>query len=181
MMHKKTMIVLSIYAIVAIVFVSVYVFFILHIQNKEERTADVIAKVSDLEGQNAQLSDLKEILGNIEDKKDILNNVFIDSKNIVDFLESLEEIGRISGASVQVENINESKTENESFQNLALELSLIGSWDDVYHFFALLENFPARIAVDRVQIGIALDTSGHVWEGAAHVTALERLEHKKEQ
>lgn len=181
MMHKKTMIVLSVYAVVAGILVSAYAFFILHIQNKEERTADIIAKVADLEGQNSQLSDLKEILGKIEDKKEILNNVFIDSKNIVNFLESLEEMGRISGASVQVENINESETENELFQTLALDLSILGDWDDVYHFFALLENFPARIAVDRVQIGLTDDKSGRVWEGTAHVTALERLERKKEQ
>ena len=79
----------------------------------------------------------------IEEEKSSFESHFIKKSDIVYFLDSIEKLSKSVGASTSIVTVNEDQDKAE----LALSLSVEGSFESIYKFLMLLENAPYEIEI----------------------------------
>lgn len=171
----KTKQLLLIYGLAVLILAGAYGFFLIHIQGKSVNASVFLSQIEQLQNQNNQLSDLNAILKEIRENKNNLDSYFVDGEKIVDFLETVETLGSNSGAEVDVRSLNEEETEDPAIKALILNLTVRGSWNDVYYFLALIQNLPMKTTFDRIQMssGSAPDDGGIEWRAVINMKVLE--------
>lgn len=84
---------------------------------------------------------LNQSLQKIAPERALLENHFVKSSNVVPFLNTLEQLASRVGVSAQINSIN-TKTDNSE---LTVDLKASGSFEAIYKFLTLLENFPYEL------------------------------------
>lgn len=129
-----------------------YVFLYLHIQSERVNTSIIQKEIALIQEQNEQFRNLSGVVEDIDVNREKLISFFVDNDKIVDFLETIESLGEISGAEVKVKTINEIKKNEQIPAQLRLNVTADGSWNNVYYFMVLLESLPLKLTFDQVQI-----------------------------
>lgn len=173
-MHtSKTKQLFIFYTLIALIALAGYAYFFLYVEQAGARTEAAAVEAATLAQQNDQFSNLNAVVRNIQDSKAALDNRLIDSSKIVNFLEAVEGLKDTTGAAVSVQSIKEDNSKTV-VKNLHLDISIEGTWEQVYRFFTLLENMPFNITLDKTTIGEAEGS----WHGTISVTAVELAQNK---
>jgi len=180
---SRTKQLLILHTLVLILVLGAYALFTSHINGKKTLAAVALSDIELLNKQNNQLQDLNSILKNINEDQEKLNSYFVHSDKIVNFLESVEAIGRKSGATVEVRSLNEEETEGSSISVLTLNLTAEGNWENIYHFLVLIQNFPIKSIFDKIHISSSetnrYDKDGNeigtitAWNGVLNMKVLQ--------
>lgn len=173
----KTKQLLIFYGLGVLIISSVYGFLLFHIHAKSVSAAAFLSQAEQLRGQNNQLTDLNTVLRDIEVDQEKLNSYFVDGDSLVNFIERIEQLGKDSGATVEVRSLNEEATNDKSIQTLVFNLTVKGNWNDVYYFLALVQNLPVKATFDRIQMshsGIeSEDAAPDEWRAVINMKVLE--------
>ncbi len=150
------------------------------INNKKARVVELHQILNDEINLNASLDASKQVIKDTEIERGVINSYFVEKKNIVGFLEFLENIGRDIGVSVHISTIETEKVVNEGDKpNLGLIINVKGDWTGVLRYIKLLEAIPYKVKVGEVKISlIGGDDSGKTkpqWEGSLNIKALMSL------
>lgn len=168
MRSSKTKQLFIFYAFLAVIGLAGYVFFFLYVERAGARTAAAAAEIVNLEQQKEQYSQYNSAIKNIQDNKAILDRRLVDKDKLVNFLEAIEGLKDTTGALVSVQSIKEGESKTV-IKNLRLDISVEGTWEQVYRFFTLLENMPFNMTLEKVTIGKSADS----WHGTVTVTVVE--------
>lgn len=93
------------------------------------------------EHQRHNIASLNQSLQKIAPDMALLESHFVKSSNIVPFLNMIETLAQEAGVSVQINSINIKKDNSE----LMVDLKASGSFELIYKFLTLLENFPHEL------------------------------------
>lgn len=85
-----------------------------------------------------EIRTLNIFLENVREEREALDRHFARGSNVVPFLDSLEELGKLVGGRAQVLSV---ETPGEG-KDLVVTLRTEGSFESVYKFLELLENSP---------------------------------------
>jgi hypothetical protein len=78
-------------------------------------------------------------------KREALDVYFINSQEIVSFIEEIEQAGRRTNVSLEFNFVNIRDTESGGV--LVMEFETFGSFREIFYFLQLVENLPARTSL----------------------------------
>lgn len=111
---------------------------------------------------------LKNNIQNTEKERTRVESLFVSEDSIVSFIEKVESLGNISSATVVFRSVS---VEGEKNDRLKLDLSITGSFSEVFHFVILAEHLPFQASFDRMNIlKLPKETKGDKWEALATLT-----------
>lgn len=115
------------------------------------------------------LAVMKSLLSEIEDDRKKLNTYFVSEDSIVNLLQSIEATGGGRGISVVVNSVSES-SDNEG---LKIQITMEGSFRDIWGTLFLIEALPFKISFDNVFI--EKDKEKDIWDGRFFLTVLSYI------
>ena len=143
-------------------------------------TTDVKTQETDLmeqldqEGQKGKkLSELRQTLASAGKQRNELEKFLIDpsDENQIPLLNSFEQLGAsTTGATV---NVSRFEVAEGSPRKIVADTSLSGSWDEVYRFLRLIEEYPSRMNITKFATNLVpptitpdMKTPEDVWSGS---------------
>lgn len=110
---------------------------------------------------DADLRATKNSLSANEDKIMELDSFFVASDKAVDFIETIEAIGRQTGVTLTIGSVSTEanlRNPNDFKEIIKMRLQAGGSWQGVYHFLTVLENLPYGLSVDTASITLNISS-----------------------
>jgi hypothetical protein len=89
-----------------------------------------------------------------------LQGIFIDSNKVVNFIESVEQLGSQSGSKVSIRSIEADNLDNAPSGKegtVRLRINSQGSWQSVMKALSLAEVLPYKVSVNNVQATVSKD------------------------
>lgn len=161
-------------AIIALAALAVYMFILLDIRDKN-RSVSLILNEADIEAlQDLRLRSIQKIVKDTEEQRGQINIYFVGDDEIVKFIETVELLGVLADADVEINSVNieerrrEEGEENDEF--LQLTFSATGEWNEVFYFFSLVELLPYNIEVKRASFESGSKEKSGIWNGSFGIT-----------
>jgi hypothetical protein len=88
-----------------------------------------------------EITSLNNSLGQIAEDRASLETHFVQSSDVVTFLDTFGEIATLSGTKAEIDSVDTGTNNSE----LVVGLKVTGSFGAVYKFLTLLENFPYEL------------------------------------
>ncbi|QSH39131.1 hypothetical protein JXR01_02375 [Candidatus Kaiserbacteria bacterium] len=123
--------------------------------------------------QNAHTQTVRRIVRDTQEQIGELNTYFLAEKEIVAFLEDIENLGEHAGAVIDVRTVSveEAIDKDESIIPLELTLSSTGTLQQVFYTLSLLEVYPKALTFERVSL--TQHPTDFSWNGVFNVTVLQ--------
>lgn len=115
------------------------------IKKEENSVASTRQEIDISERRLNNVLSLSVLLENIEKDKEKVGAVFLNSKNIVKFIEELEFLSQKTGVVLATKAAIISDNKKPHF-----EFSINGSFRDTFQYLILLENIPYQISLDNI-------------------------------
>lgn len=159
----------TIIAIVVFVVGIASFFFLKKEINKKNEEANIIAVTVETETSNKNR--IRQ-LGSFLDMSSVeiaeLDTHFIYRKDVVPFLQFVEDLGSKAGLSAEVSSVDESA----DGQTLFVSADIEGSFVAVYKFLKLIENAPYKVEITTLDLQSSVQDSGSVWSGSVQVKVI---------
>jgi len=149
MKKTKTTIVLTISLIIALLAISIFVFLMQIIKNKNTNIQSVYATLEQKTLEKSQIDTIKKNNDYIKQSQDKINSYFVDTTDISIFINYLEDIGSQGGVKLTVDNVEVPKTD-EKF--VSVSVSLFGSFSNVMRTVRMIEHIPYKIHFNNIYI-----------------------------
>lgn len=116
-------------------------------QNNQKAKLGTIAWQTETD-QRDDINSLNNSLEQISDERALLDSHFAQSSDVVPFMNTIEQLGAPTGASVEIASV-ETGTNNSE---LVVDLKATGTFEQVYQFLTLLENSPYEITFNSMDM-----------------------------
>lgn len=152
-----------------IIAVSVCGYLFYSIKTKVELTAELSHKLAEDTNQGKVISDAEQELKSLEKKVSELDSYILKEKDLLVFLTEIESTAKAVGVSIKKEikdiSVPNQKTDVKG-PLLQFNISVEGSWSEVWAMLALIENIPYQIDMQNFSVRVSPDEkSGNVWKG----------------
>lgn len=155
MKKTKTTIIFTLSLIVALLSISVFVFFIKVIQNKNIHIQAVYATLEEKVIQKSQTDVIKKNNDFIKQSQERINSHFVDTTDISVFIGYLESIGTAGGTTLSVDNIENPATDEKI---VTVKVSIIGSFSNTMRTIRMLEHIPYKIHFEYIYLNKYIPT-----------------------
>lgn len=184
MLIKKTKNLLTVFLILNLILVSLYVLLSMEIGKNIEKISNLSNDLSLQLAKEKQLRSFKSVAEDTLLNRAKLNSYLVANDGEVSFINKIEELINISGAetsisTVSVEAYNQDAVMNEYIEVLRLKLNTAGSWSENIYLLNLLESMPYRISITDLSLDAVTNSDGknEGWEG---IISLKVLKSKNE-
>ena len=109
-------------------------------QNNQSAESGTITWRTETE-RRSEINSLNSALGQVVNDRISLESHFVQSSNVVPFLNTIEQLGPSVGATIQITAVDTGTNKNQ----LIVSLVAKGSFEQIYKFLTLLENSPYEI------------------------------------
>jgi hypothetical protein len=114
---------------------------------------------------------MKDTIANFAVEREQLKTYFVRADGVVEFIESIENLGRKSGITIDVEGVSTGAiTGKNNMEELKLVLSGESSWDDAMNFLYQLENLPYKSNITRATVE---ETEDGVWKSEYSISVIK--------
>ena len=136
-----------------LVAIVIFLYFVFVIEKKSASVASASDELTQLEEtRNARLT-LKKTLFTTEGERDTLSSYFVDSTNVVQFIETIESFATPTATRLEITNVDVAKEK----KTLSLSILATGQFQNVYHLVRMLETMPVEISFSRLSLSRAGD------------------------
>lgn len=114
--------------------------------------------------ENAKISDLQSLKIMIEDTKDersYISSLFVDKESVIDFIESIESLGSVSGSDVKVILVDENVKSETAKNQINVRFEAKGNWASVLKLIALLDHMPMALSVNGLEMSFEEEEVGN--------------------
>lgn len=155
MKNSKQTILFTISLVTLLAAVSLFVFFLHVIKNKNNHTSAVLTTLENNLLRKQNIDTITKKVNEVERTRDTINSYFVNTKEIDSFVNYLESLGNSSMAELRVERF-------ESIPNvpntLSVRVSINGQFSNVIRTFKLLENSPYKISINNFNMNHITET-----------------------
>lgn len=126
-----------------------------------------------LAAQNAHTQTVRRIIRDTQDSRKELNTFFLTDKEIVTFLEDMENLGVHANAPIAVQSVSVEDAIDKDGRVVPLELTLRseGTLQQVFYTLSLLETYPKALNIGKVSL--KQSPTDLMWEGVFNIVALQ--------
>jgi len=172
---------LSIVIIANMVVLSSMLFFYSMIKKTNQDIFDLETELLSWKKRQTESSLINDNLEDTAQERYKINTYFVkgDKVGVANFIESLENMGKVSGVVVDVSGLflKDSDEKNSEGVNevgsMGLNLKITGKWENAVHFLKLLETAPYVITFEKVYFekNSAKDSSD--WDGSFNINVMK--------
>ncbi|MBI5005256.1 MAG: hypothetical protein HZC03_01490, partial [Candidatus Lloydbacteria bacterium] len=113
---------------------------------------------------------LKKSIDNTGEERANIAARFVSEDGIVPFIERVESLGELSHAQVTLRSVS---VEGEKNDMLKLELSIVGSFSEVFHFLTLAEHLPFKVSFEKTSmLKLPQERGQNKWEAVVTLDLL---------
>ncbi len=141
-------IVLAVAVNIAAIFGWLFVFF--EIQKSQKSILEAQAEIYQADRRLSNVGPLGALLKDTEKDKEKIESAFLNSQNLVGFIEKLESLGRKTETDVAVKSIK--LPDQSEIKEPHFEIQVRGSFRDLFQYIFLLENLPYQISFERINL-----------------------------
>lgn len=101
------------------------------------------------------LRSIKNLMNDTKKEREQIAGFFVQPNGTVDFIETVESLGRIAGIKLETESVGVEALKNKTVSStelFRLSLRTEGSWGDTIRLLSLLENIPYKISFESVKL-----------------------------
>jgi Tfp pilus assembly protein PilN len=113
---------------------------------KSIEASQLATQIANQKSATAQLAQAKSELSDLSSQQATINQYFVQTNNVVPFLEQLQSLGSSLGAAVQVVSV--SATQGTPYGTLTLSISISGNFSAVAKTLGAIEYEPYNISID---------------------------------
>lgn len=166
---KSTRMIFAVAMVVFVLSVGIYGYFFYALKSTSRTAANLETEVKSLQAQESEIGVLRKNLAATEESRAKLVSYFIQTNDIVPFLETVESYGRGVNVSTEFEDV---KVVDKP-TSIVLTVVGKGSFANIYRFVSLVEAIPYEISVQSASVqslipaGLSPDgpgTHGDQWE-----------------
>ena len=144
-MNNKVLIRLIASIVLLIVVVSAYAFWYSVVTAESTAAGDLAAKIIQQSNATSKIAEAKSEIVQLNSQDATMSQYFVETNDLVPFLEQLQSIGKFLGTKVLVESV--SATPGTPYGALTLSVSVIGSFDAVLRTIGSIEYEPFNITI----------------------------------
>tara|TARA_B100000745_G_scaffold168449_1_gene110189 strand:- start:3189 stop:3731 length:543 start_codon:yes stop_codon:yes gene_type:complete len=138
-------------AVLTVVFSGALLFLQFELSSLKEEILALETQYATSETQQSNLIATQRLLERTKEDREKINKYFIENESeIVSFLKEVEALGDPYGMVPQVSV--DANTSEGGTSSLSLDISVEGSFNEVYTYLLLLENFPAKTSLNSVSV-----------------------------
>lgn len=177
----KQILLISVISVIAVS--ALYVMLFLNIKEKNNNISALVNEVDIILQKEIKLRSVKHIINDTKDDRAKLDSHFVADDEIINFIETIENLGADSDVKVEVTDVSVSSAgaEADSQVNISellnLNFKIEGSFAQMFHFLSMLEKLPFKIDILRVNFEKVSDESRIInknpWNGFFSITALK--------
>jgi len=152
-MKYKQKITISIALIVGINLIAIFGWWFIYsgIQQKRDAIAALRREIDINERRMNNSRSLGVLLTDVKSDEEKITATFLNSNNIVKFIEDLEFLSRKASTTLEVDAIK-LPTPEDDIQKPAFHFKITGVFSELFQYFTLLENLPYQIEIERVSL-----------------------------
>jgi hypothetical protein len=142
-----------------------YGIFFSYIGDKNREFSAATFLIESAEENELKLRSLKTTINETKEQREQLDTYFIREDAVVDFIETVEELGRVTGTELSVSSVELEPSTEEYPSTLRISVDTRGTWKNQYQLLLLLETLPYHINLTGVRLQ---ETPGPVveWKGS---------------
>ncbi len=167
---NKTVILVAIAFLSAVVIGGVYIYFFVSMQNKTQDAIGLSTKIEEISSRESRYRAAASALQTESAQIAKLSSYYISADGVVAFAQKLESLGPQAGVTLSLKSLDPGTTPSGS-SVLSFELTAEGTFVNVERLLTLLQNFPGNFVWKTVKFArvdnIALAQSGTATRGSA--------------
>lgn len=149
MKKTKTTIIFTTTLILALLSISIFIFFMKVIQNKNTHIQAVYTTLEEKTKEKNQIDTIRKNNDFIKQSQERVNSYFVDTTDISVLINYLESIGDQGGVVLTVDNVETSKTDDKF---ISVKVSLEGSFSSNIKTIRMLEHIPYKTHFNNIYI-----------------------------
>lgn len=140
----------NLYLAILLVFFSfsIYSFLFYKVVSMEQSNSRLEKETKRLEDEESKLAILKKNLESTGKSQSVISSYFIDSKDIVPFLEKLEAYADVVGVKVTFDTVDLAKAPSR----LNISFTSVGQFKNTYRFMKMVETAPFEVVINGFEI-----------------------------
>jgi Tfp pilus assembly protein PilO len=142
------------------------IFFYLNgkIADVNNETAILEGKLAQSTSRQEQLSSIKSLLADTKSARAQVDTYFLGHEGVVDFIQTIEGLGKASKVSVEIDSVNvEAGGSNSVVESVPLTLRLSGTFANVMRFVYVFERIPKLGGIRTAHFNRLDSASSTVW------------------
>ena len=167
---KKTVTTFILLGMIAIALLVVDFLFWKKIHSQKKEIAIINNEIQNRYKNDTVVNKMRKLVSSAQDDQQVLAGHFLRKSQTIDFLNSLEDLGVTTGVTASINDV----TVGKDSKSLNVSISAIGTYQNIYNYFFLLEQLPYYITVSSLNAtsrGAQIDpvtkvSSGIIWDGA---------------
>lgn len=166
MIQKQTVTVFSLGMVALLVAIGACSFLFWQIKQKNEAISLLFAENSIAASKDQQYKVLQKVLEDTEAERELINSHIIPPDGVVPFIEFVEQLGSLSNVSLKLDSIAPglwNGKKHPTIEALEVNITAIGSWQNIYRFLAEVEHMPYLIKLEQVQLEKVAEESKSYW------------------
>jgi hypothetical protein len=127
------------------------------IYTQATRAVEITSEVKQLEDQKAHDLEVKNAYAKTAEEQTQINSYIVPKDKIVDFIETVENVGTETSSSVQLSNIVtkeivKGKKVEDNFTSMTAHVDALGTWPSLMRVLTLVENLPYSESISNMHI-----------------------------
>lgn len=149
--NNKNKFIISISLVVVSSLLLVFFAFFLRgmVDSKKNSVLAVKEQLALYERRIEHINELEETLEKVKSNDEKIRSIFIKENTVVDFIEDLESLAERANVDLLIKGV---RFEGDKDPKPLFTLNVVGSFEDVYRYYVLLENMPYKISFVRASL-----------------------------
>lgn len=149
--------------LVALLSVIIYFAGLFFVLGEVREIEDVYRNTESEFSKNEKARTLKSLAESNKEDIQTLREFFIQKGDEIEFIEKIEEIGRKSGTTFEIDSINPKLEQGDILkENIEVRINIEGSWSKIMNFIDMLEKTYFGVSIQNINLDI--NTPGQ-WSG----------------
>lgn len=162
-----------------------YIMLFINIKEKNNNVSALTNEVDIVLQKEIKLRSVKFLIRDTLQERADLDSHFVADDEIIDFIETIENLGADSGAKIEITNVSISSIEKKEDDQvniselLNLDFKIKGRFIQMFHFLSMLEKLPFKIDILRVNFenisekSRKIDKTLEPWNGFFSITTIK--------
>ena len=127
--------------------------------------------IAEIEKKEANIKKLEDLMASLLPEEQKISTAFVDSKNLVLFIEELESAARDAGIKLEISSAELSAGDAEAYP--IFQLSVEGSFGQNFRFLQLLETLSYQLEITDATFALrSMEGAGSYWQTRASISLL---------
>lgn len=151
----KTKEIIIVLAILNLAVFGSYFYLFAKVKRMDETVSARLIQVESEAKRDGQLRSIKSLMNDTKKEREQIINFFVGPAGSVDFIETVEFLGRVADVNLEVQSVGIDTLKNKissSTEPFRLSLKTEGSWSNTIHLLNLLESMPFKVSFDNISL-----------------------------